>query len=80
MDTPSPVNRRRNTYDLTTRMDGGYRVILGHTRLNLPPRKGTYRTAYGARMALRAMRVDYARLADEWDSLRAWAKLAETLG
>jgi hypothetical protein len=58
-----------------------HRVVLTHNRFSLPAITGTYRTAYGARMALKAMRRKAAVLADHYGrDRRAWAEYGESLG
>lgn len=58
-----------------------HRVFLTHNRFLFPAITGTYRTAYGARMALKALRDKAAKLADHYGrDQRAWAEYGESLG
>lgn len=71
----------RNIIMLTMSNAGEHRVVLTHNRFSLPAFTGTYRTAYGARMALKAMRRKAAVLADHYGrDRRAWAEYGESLG
>lgn len=71
----------RNVIVLVRSKGGELRVILTHNRFSFPAIKGTYRTAYGASMALKAMRRKAAVLADHYGrDRRAWAEYGESLG
>ncbi len=71
----------RNTIVLVLSKLGEHRVFLTHNRFGFPAITGTYRTAYGARMALKALRGKAAKLADAWGrDRRAWAEYGESLG
>lgn len=71
----------RNVIALIMSKAGEHRVVLTHNRFSLPAFMGTYRTAYGARMALKVLRRKAADLADAWGrDRRAWAEYGESLG
>ncbi len=71
----------RNVIVIVVSEGGEHRVFLTHNRFLFPAFMGTYRTAYGARMALKVLRRKAADLADAWGrDRRAWAEYGESLG